>query len=121
VDLFQEPRHLPGQIAFVESIGDQHQIGTGRGGTILIQDVSTDGQDRCPVGIGVNPDSGDGERIDVISGHGRCPRPDRGDRHQPRTGGNVNHASPPDGPLVVKQVAGQRLAASPRERPERRV
>ena len=47
-----------------------------------------------PLAAALMRDGGRGERVDVIGGHRRRPGPGRRDRHQPRAGGNVDHARP---------------------------
>ena len=117
----QEPHHPVGQNTFVKGVGDQHHVDAGGGKVTLIQDVSTDGQDRHAVGVRVHGDSRGRERINVIGGHGRGSCLGRRNGHQPGAGGNVDHVSAFDHLRVVEQVAGQRLAAWPGERPEWRV
>ncbi len=117
----EEPHHPAGQIPFVEGVGDQHHVNAGGGRAIFIQDVSTDGQNRNAVGARVDGDGGGRERINVIGGHGRGSCLGRRDGHQPGAGGDIDHTPVLDHLRVVKEVAGQRLAACPGERPEWRV
>ena len=118
---FRELRHLPGQIPFVESIGNQDQVGARDWEIVLVQDVSADGHDHYVVGVGVHADSYGSDRVDVICGHGGRPGHGRGDGHYPRAGGNVDRMPAPDRLRMIQKVAGQRKPASPRERPERRI
>src|SRR2546421_1946495 len=72
------------------------------------------------VGLGVERDRGARIWIDLVGGHAGRAALRRRDGDQPRAGGQVQDGAAADQLLMIEKVAGQRLAAGPREGPERR-
>jgi hypothetical protein len=84
------------------------------------EEISDCGLQPDPVHSGVERDGGDGQRVGIAGDDRRRACYGGGDGHQARPGRQIEHHPAADAVRLVEQIPGERLAAGPRERPERR-
>ena len=106
-----------GQLALIEHVADEDDVCVGRrrGEQVGLRDG-----DRDAVGGGVHRHGGQRESVDVGGERARGASLHGGDGDQTGAGGEIDHALAAHDFGMIEDVTGERLAARPGERPERR-
>jgi hypothetical protein len=113
----EERQHPLGHRAAVEHVPGEHHV---RAVRVAVELVAEQRRHRHPVGARVQVDRGHRVLVDLVGRHRGGAGQRRRDRDQTAARGEVEHVPPGDRRGMVEQVAGERLAARPGERPERR-
>ena len=113
-----QPRQDPvGQAGLVPAVAGQDDVDVRR---LLVEDVAADDRDAAAVGPGVELDRRDREGVDVRAGRRRMrPACMAAIAHSPEPDAEVEDAPAGHDLRVLAQVAADREAAGPRERPVR--